>query len=352
MLLQILVLVVLILVNGVFASSEIAFLSVNKLKLKQEVKKKNKKAIKIQKLIDNPSGFLATIQIGITLAGFLASAFAAETFADMIVENLTFVTISASILKPIVVVIVTIVLSYFTLVFGELVPKRLALFYPEKISYFVVNMITVLMKVAYPFVWLLTKSTNVVAKLFGIRDQKEEHMTEEELKMIIAQGKDEGAIESGEKDLIFNIFNFNDTEVKDIMRVKEKVVALPLTIDRKELVDILKKEKYTRLPVYGDNINDIVGVLNVKDLISFFTKDSEYDLKKIIRRPYFIEETEKVDDAFRRMQKDRQGMGIVMRNDTEFVGIVTTEDAIEEIVGNIFDEYDEVESREEKESKE
>lgn len=337
---EIILLIVLIVLNGIFAASEIAFLSLDKYKLKQNVRKKNKKSIKIQSLLNDPSVFLATIQIGITLAGFLASAFAAETFADFIVEKLAITNVSYATVKSIVVVIVTVILSYFTLVFGELVPKRFALAYPEKISYSVVTFISILTKVTYPFVWFLTKSTNVVSKLFGIKEKQEEKLTEEEIKKIIITGKDEGAIESGEKDLIFNIFQFNDTEVYQIMTKKEDMEMIDINAPTKEKIRIIKKSKYTRFPVYENDKNNIIGILNVKELLMHYSKTSDFDLRKIMFEPFFVNKSEKVDDVFRMMQQNRYAMSIVKDEKDKVVGLVTLEDAIEEIVGNIYDEYD------------
>lgn len=341
MLIQLLIVMLLILVNGVFAASEIAFLSVNKFELKQEVKKKNKKAIKIQKLVDNPSGFLATIQIGITLAGFLASAFAAEAFADELVEYFKFLSISANILKPIIVILVTLILSYFTLVLGELVPKRMAMSFPEKIAYNVVNMITVLMKVTYPFVWLLTKSTNIVAKIFGISKNVEEKVTEEEIKAMISTGTDDGTIEEGEKNLIFNVFSFNDVEASKIMTKKENVVSVDVNISNQGLMEKIKNHKYTRMPVYNKEKDNIIGVLNIKDIIVYHKKTKKMEILNIMHEALFVEDTDKADDIFKLMQKRRQGMVIVKDKEENFVGIITMEDVIEEIVGNIFDEFDE-----------
>lgn len=340
MLIQLLIVMLLILVNGVFAASEIAFLSVNKFELKQEVKKKNKKAIKIQKLVDNPSGFLATIQIGITLAGFLASAFAAEAFADELVEYFKFLSISVNILKPIIVILVTLILSYFTLVLGELVPKRMAMSFPEKIAYNVVNMITVLMKVTYPFVWLLTKSTNIVAKIFGISKNAEEKVTEEEIKAMISTGTDDGTIEEGEKNLIFNVFSFNDVEASKIMTKKENVVSVDVNISNQGLMEKIKNHKYTRMPVYNKEKDNIIGVLNIKDIIVYHKKTKKMEILDIMHEALFVEDTDKADDIFKLMQKRRQGMVIVKDKEENFVGIITMEDVIEEIVGNIFDEFD------------
>ncbi len=340
MLIQIIVVIVLILINGLFASSEIAFLSINKIELKQQIKKNNKKAKKIQRLVDNPSSFLATIQIGITLAGFLASAFAAEAFADEIVIYFQFLNIDVGILKTITVIIVTLILSYFTLVFGELVPKRIAMTYPDKIAYFMVGFITILMKVTYPFVYILTKSTNLVSKLFGCGNKKEEKITEEEIKAIILNGRDEGVVEEGEKDLIFNVFNFNDTEAQEIMTKKEDVVSISVDIDKKELMDIIKKSKYTRMPVYNKEKEFVIGILNIKDIIVYHKKYQRLNILDIMHEPIFVDKNDKADDIFRLMQQKNQAIVIVKDENSNMLGIITMEDVIEEIVGNIFDEFD------------
>ena len=341
---EILLLIILIILNGLFASSEIAFLSLNKRKLKENVKNNNKKAIKIKRLLDDPSVFLATIQIGITLAGFLASAFAAETFADRIVGNISISFLSTATLKNVIVVIVTLILSYFTLVFGELAPKKLALANPEKISYFMVNFISILTKITYPFVWLLTVSTNLISKILGIKNKEEERLTEEEIKRIITTGKDEGAIEVEEEKLIFNIFTLNDKEASQIMTKKEDMATIDINIDAKTLLTSIKKFKYTRLPVIeGENV---IGILNVKDLLIYYSKNAKLDLHKVMRKPAFVYENEKIDDVFRMMQKTHQSMSIVKNKDEQVIGLLTVEDAIEEIVGDIYDEYDALPSNE------
>ena len=341
MFIQIILLILLIFLNGVFAASEIAFLSVNKTKLKMDIKAGNKKAQKVQKLIDNPSRFLATIQIGITLAGFLASASAAEAFVSEIVSVIPDIGVSTSVLSTIFLIIVTIILSYFTLVFGELVPKRLAMRYPEKIAYRMVGMISVIMKITYPFVWILTNSTNLVSKVFGIKGENEENkITEEGIRLMIAEGKDSGAIEPQEGEYIFNIFNFNDTEVKSVMTPVGKVVAIEKNISNTELRRVIKDNKYTRIPVYDNTINNIIGILNTKDIILSYVKDQRFTLDKILHKAYFVNESDKIDDIFRNMQKAREAISIVIDEGGNVTGIVTMEDALEEIVGNIFDEYD------------
>lgn len=341
MIVELLLLVVLIGVNALFAASEIAFLSLNRNKVDKEAKSGNKKYVRIQKLLDNPSSFLATIQIGITLAGFLASAFAAETFADYIVSKLSYINVSASVLKTVTVIIVTMILSYFTLVFGELVPKRIAMNSPDKIARFMTNSITVLSKVAYPFVWILTKSTNCICKLFGIKEKEEVKITEEDIKLMVAEGLSKGAIEKGEKELIDNIFKFNDTTIADIMTKREDVIAVDVNDNNSNIINIIRKNRYTRMPVYYDKLDSVIGVLNVKDIIVSYPsiKGKELNIREIMRNPYFVNSTDNIDDVFKDMQEKRIAMAIVMSK-KKVVGVVTIEDMLEEIVGNIFDEYD------------
>lgn len=341
MAIKLILLIILILINALFAASEIAFLSLNKNKVQKSAKEGNKKYIKIQRLLDNPSSFLATIQIGITLAGFLASAFAAETFADYIVQKLSYLNVNMAVLQNIMIVLVTIVLSYFTLVFGELVPKRLAMNSPDKIARFMAGSITILSKIAYPFVWILTKSTNGVCKIFGIKEKEENNVTEEDIKLMVAEGLNEGNIEKDEKDLIYNIFEFNDTEISEIMTKREDVVAVNVNDKPSHIVNVIRKNKYTRMPVYYDKLDSIIGVFNVKDIIVSYPeiKAKGLNLREIMRNPYFVDSTDKIDDVFKDMQQKRIAMAIVMEKQ-KVVGIVTIEDMLEEIVGNIFDEYD------------
>lgn len=342
MLIEVLLLILLIFFNGVFSASEIAFLSINKIKLDNKIQENDKKAKKIKKLIDEPSGFLATIQIGITLAGFLASAFASETFADYIVSYLTFIPLSTSILKSIIVILVTLILSYFTLVFGELIPKKIAIAMPEKIAYKVVNMILILMKLSYPFVFILTKSTNFVCKILGIKEKPEEAISEEELKMILVDSMKKGKIEKGEKELIFNVFNFNDTEIGDIMTSSDKVAYLNINSNLRDVIKLVRKYKYTRFPVFNEAEDEVIGIFNVKDMIIKYNKNNTFDIHNFIREAFFAYEDEKVDDVFKLMQEKAQSMAIILNRENKFLGVATLEDAVEEIVGNISDEYDSV----------
>jgi len=335
---SIILLIILILINGIFSATELAFLSLDKLKLKQDIEKKNKKAIAINKILSNPSSFLSTIQIGITLAGFLASAFAADYFAEYFLEIINISWLSPSILETILVIIITIILSYFTLVFGELVPKRIAINYPHQVAYTFVGLIKVVNYIFYPLIKFLTFSTELICKLLKIKPNNDK-LTEEDIRKMILLGKDEGVIEEKEKDYILNIFNFNDIEVSKVMTPKKDVIMLNLADDLKTNILKIKESKYTRFPVYNKDETNILGIINVKDIIIEHKEASQIDLTKLVRKATTFEYNEKIDDVFRYMQDKNESLCLINKNN-KFIGIVTIEDAVEEIVGNIYDEYD------------
>ncbi|MGB4177882.1 MAG: hemolysin family protein [Halanaerobiales bacterium] len=348
---ELMLLVLLIALNAFFAASEIALISLNENKLRYMAEEGNKKASQLLKILGDPSKFLATIQIGITLAGFLASAFAADTFAEPLVELIkkTQIPVSETVLKNIAVIFITLVLSYFTLIFGELVPTRLAMKKTETISFFVVSPLIALSTVTSPFVKLLSVSTNFVVRLFGIDPAAEEEMvTEEEIRMLVDVGEEKGAIDENEREMINNIFEFDNKEVCDIMTHRTEIVGIPITASIKEIMDIVKEAKFTRYPVYEENIDDIIGILNIKDFIQLTEDRNDFCLKNIIRQPYFVPSSKKADELFRELQSTKTHMAVVIDEYGGTAGIVTIEDLLEEIVGNIFDEYDEEEKEFEK----
>lgn len=340
MLFSIILLIVLIGINGIFSASELSFLSLDKIKLKAEVEKGNKKAISINKILSNPSSFLSTIQIGITLAGFLASAFAADYFAEYFLGIIKLSFLSPSVFRTILVVLITIVLSYFTLIFGELVPKRIAMNNSYKVASTFVNLINVVRVVFNPLIKLLTVSTEFICKIFNIKPN-EDVLTEEDIKKMILLGKDEGIIEEKEKDYILNIFDFNDVDVSNVMTQKKDVVMLNIDDGLKNNILKIKKSKFSRFPVYKDNKNNIIGLLNVKDLVLQHKEEEKLNLISIIRPITKFLYNEKIDDVFRYMQEKNESMCAIYKEE-KFVGIVTVEDAVEEIVGNIYDEYDRI----------
>ncbi|MEH7237525.1 hemolysin family protein [Bacillus sp. JJ1562] len=346
MVVEILILVVLILLNSFFAASEMALVSLNDNKVKMMADSGDKKAILVHRLLSNPSGFLATIQIGITLAGFLASAFAAGSFATYLTAWLTDigVPIAPALLDTISVIVITLILSYFTLVIGELVPKRLALQKAEAISLNAARPLTILSKVTSPFVKLLTLSTNGIVRLFGVDPNAEdENVTEEEIRMMVDVGKERGTIQESEKIMINNIFEFDNKTVSDIMTHRTNIIAIPLDYTLKEIINLVTVEKYTRFPVYDESIDQIVGILHSKELIKFVDDCNEtpFNLKDLLRDPYFVLESKHTNELFKELQKNNIHMAIVIDEYGGTDGIVTIEDLIEEIVGNIFDEYDE-----------
>lgn len=345
MILQLLILLILILLNAYFAATEIAFISLNDAKIQKQAKEGNKKAKQIEKMLKNPSKFLATIQIGITLAGLLSSAFASDTFANILAPflNKVFPSISIEVFKAISIVLITIILSFFTLVFGELVPKRLAMKYYEKIAFSTVGVIRFISIITAPFVKLLTFVTNVISKLFGISEKDEEIVTEEEIKMMIDEGEEDGTIKQEEKEMINNIFEFNDIIVSEVMTHRTDVYAIDVNSKVEDIIEELDDYKYSRIPIYDETIDDIKGILFVKDLLKYFANKKEIEIKDIMREAYFVSENKTINELFKDLQKNKMQMAIVIDEYGGTAGIVTMEDLLEEIVGNIFDEYDEIE---------
>lgn len=347
---QIGVLIILIFLNAFFAASEIAFISLNDAKVAKQAKNGNKKAKQILKMLENPSRFLATIQIGITLAGFLSSAFASDAFASRLapILNNLIPVISISVWQSISIIIITMILSFFTLVFGELVPKRLAMKNYEKIAFATIGIIRFIYMLTVPFVKLLTVSTNVVSKLFGVSEKDEEVVTEEEIKMMIDEGEEKGSIEENEKELINNVFEFNDTTVSEIMTHRTDIYALNIDTNVNDLIEELEEYRYSRIPVYEDNIDEIKGILYLKDLLKYVKSKRNIKLKSIIRPAYFVARSKPIDELFKELQKNNNQMAIVLDEYGGTAGLVTMEDILEELVGDIFDEYDEIENEYEK----
>lgn len=342
------VLIVLILLNAFFAASEMALISLNDNKIRLMAQGGNKKAKKVYDLLAEPSRFLATIQIGITLAGFLASAFAAESFAS----DLTIYLVSLGIPVPVTILdtfslfVITLILSYFTLVFGELVPKRLAMKKADSIAIFAANPLHFLSKATSPFVKLLTLSTNVVVRLFGVNpDENEEEVSEEEIRMMLDTGAERGTIQLSEKLIINNIFDFDDKLVSDIMVHRIHIVALPIDASSEKVIQTAGKESFSRFPLFDKNIDNIVGILHSKDIIPFFSgsKGISLNLTELARKPYFVPTSKKAHELFYEMQQNHVHFAVVVDEYGGTAGIITLEDLLEEIVGNIYDEHDQEE---------
>ena len=346
---RLILLIVLILLNAFFAATEIAFVSLNDAKIDAQAKEGNKKAKKIKKMLENPSKFLATIQIGITLAGFLSSAFASETFASQLapVLNNLIPGISLAAWNTISIVLITIILSYFTLIFGELVPKRLAMKYYEKIAFGTVGVVRFISIITAPFVKLLTASTNLVSKLFGVGEKNEETVTEEEIRMMVDVGEEKGTIDEKEREMINNVFEFDDRVVSEIMIPRTKIYALDMNLTIAQVIEEITDDpdfRYSRIPIYDETIDDIKGIVYIKDIL-LSTKNKNNKVKSLIKEAYYVPETKQINELFDELRKNRKQIAIVVDEYGGTAGIVTMEDILEEIVGEIYDEYDIVQKK-------
>lgn len=345
---EILVILLLLLVNAFFAASEMALISLNDNKIKMMAEQGDKKAKLIHRMLSEPSKFLATIQIGITLAGFLSSAFASESFSDNLVNLIkkTNIPMPESALRTFSVFIISLILSYFSLVLGELVPKRLAMKKAESMSMLSIRPLKILNKIMGPFVNLLTASTNAVVRLFGIDpNSREDEVTEEEIRMMVDVGEEKGVIQETEKLMINNIFEFDNKAVSEIMTHRTEIVGVSEDATFKEVMELVNSELYTRFPVYEESIDNIIGILHTKDLFKYVggVSTEGFSLNKLLRQPYFVPSSKKIDELFVEIKKMKSHMAVVIDEYGGTAGLVTLEDLVEEIVGNIFDEYDEEE---------
>ena len=336
---QLLFQIILILVNAAFASAEIAVLTTNGNKLEKLSQGGDKRAKRLINLISMPAGFLATIQVGITFAGFLASAFAADNFSDYIVNWLVGlgVKIPTDTLNTISVIAITIVLSYFTLVFGELVPKRIAMRSSEKLALKMSGFVSLISTVFTPLVWILTVSTNGILRIFKIDPNKvSSKNTEEEIKLMVEAANNDGNIDNNERELIQNVFRFDDITAADIMTYRIDVVILWLDeIDDWQKTIISSKHSF--YPVCKEDIDDVIGVLSIKHYLVQKDKTKENILEKAIKPPYFVPETVYADVLFYNMKKNRQHFAIVLDERGGFSGIITLNDLLGQLVGDIDD---------------
>ncbi len=341
---QLLLQCVLILINAFFAATETAVVSINENKIRKQAEDGDKRAVQMLKMIDSPTRFLSTIQVCITLSGFLASAFAADTFASMLAGALYgagFTLLSPAALNTVCVILITLLLSYFMIVLGELVPKRIALQNAEKVARFSCSIISAVSKFFTPLVWLLTASTNGVLRLFGVNpDASSEEVTEEEIRMMVDIGSENGAIEQDERAMIENIFEFNNTTAADVMVHRMDVVALHVDDSSEDILNTIRESGLSRFPVYAEDIDDIVGVLNTRDFLLNAQLDAPKPLRALLRPAYLVPETVPADTLFSDMQKQKTHLAVVVDEYGGMSGIVTMEDLLEEIVGNIYDEFD------------
>lgn len=342
----IILLIFLILTNAFFAMCEIAVISFNDNKLKKLASNGDKKAKSLLRMLEEPSKFFATIQVGVTISGFLTSAVAADTFADYFVQLFINTGINPSTLRAISLVVITLLMSYISLIFGELVPKRLAMQDPEKVSYRITKALSILYTTLRPIVALLSFSTNGILRLMGIDpSQRPEEATEEEIRMMIDVGNESGTIEQSEKDMIHNIFDFDDRVVDEIMTHRTEITAVSIDSSLNEIIDVALSEGYSRMPVYYNDIDTIMGVLHIKDLLKLVLESGadNFSVKEYMRKTLYVPESTKCNSLFQEFQKTKIQMAVIVDEYGGTSGIVTMEDLIESIVGNIQDEYDDEE---------
>ena len=336
-------------VNAFFAMSEIAIISLNDAKLHHDAENGDKKAKTLCRLVGEPNNFLATIQVAITLAGLLSSAFAADKYASFftsLIVNSINGAISEGAVHTVVLVILTVVLSYITLVFGELVPKRVAMYYPDRIAYSVSGILSFCYKIFRPFVALLGVSTNGILRLFGINPKEEpESATEENIRMMLDAGNEKGTIEESEKEMINNIFELDDRTVGEVMTHRTDITAVELSVPISEAVDLAISDGYSRMPVYEENIDNIKGIIYAKDLLALIgEKDfSQRRVSDFLRPVSFIPESNSCREAFFEFQQKKIQIAVVVDEYGGTAGIVSMEDLIESVMGNIQDEYDDEE---------
>lgn len=330
--------IILIALNAVFASAEIAVLSVNETKIGKLAEDGNKKAKRLNKLIKEPAGFLSTIQIAITLSGFLGSAFAAEGFSAPLVAWAKSIGIGLSekTLETVAVIVITLILSYFTLIFGELVPKRIAMKKSESLALSISGLLSGISVLFKPVVWLLSVSTNAVLRLLGIdpADEKE-HIGEEEIRMMVEAGSDSGTIDSDEREFIHNVFEFDDLTARQIATHRTELAVLYLREDDGTWEERIKNSRHTYYPVCGDTIDTIVGILNAKDYFCLDDRSRDTVMHTAVRKAYFVPETVKADVLFSNMKKQRQPMAVALDEYGGVTGVVTAHDLVERLVGEI-----------------
>lgn len=335
--LMLLLQVVLIALNAVFASAEIAIISMNDNKLAKMAQEGNKKAIKLAKLTSKPARFLATIQVAITLSGFLGSAFAADNFSDKLVALImkTGINIPEKTLDSIVVILITLILSYFTLVFGELVPKRVAMRKAESLALGMASMITFISKAFAPLVFLLTASTNLVLRLIRIDpDAADDDVSEEDIRMMVDAGSEKGAIDSTEKEFIQNVFEFDDLAVEEIAVHRTEVSLLWMEESVEEWNKTINGSRHTMYPVCDETVDNIVGILNAKDYFRLSDKSKDNILKNAVMPAYFVPESIKADVLFKNMKDSRNTFAVVLDEHGGTTGIITMSDLLEQLVGD------------------
>lgn len=342
--LQLFLIAILTFINAFFSATEMAIVSLNKNKIRMLSEEGNKKAKILEKLMEEPTKFLSTIQVGITFASFLSSAFAATGMSSEFASYLRRYNIAYS--EQIAIIVVTIILAYATLLFGELYPKRIALQSAEKIAMFSVRPIVYISKITLPFIKFLSFSTNLLIRITGFSTENlEEKVSKEEIRSLVEVGQEHGVINETEREMINSIFEFDDKLADEVMTPRTDVYLININKPLEEYLDELLEENYSRMPVYEEDIDNIIGILYMKD---FVTEAYKYgfrnvNIRNILQEPYFVPETKNIDKLFKELKNSKIHMAILIDEYGGFSGVVTIEDLIEEVMGDIDDEYDDYE---------
>ncbi|HET7726832.1 MAG TPA: hemolysin family protein [Candidatus Limnocylindrales bacterium] len=340
--LELLIIATLVLLNGVFVAAEIALVSIRRTRVEQLLEEGKRGAGRVRRLVDDPGRFLAVVQIGVTFIGFLASAFAGVTLSEGLGVVLARTGIDPDTARALALVGVTVILSLVTIVFGELVPKSLALAHPEGFALTLGRPIDLLGRILSPLVRFLTWATNTISRALGADVSRESQITAEELRLIVERGGEQGILEAEEEQMIHAVIELGDRRLHEVMTPRIAIVALPATATFEDAIDRIVEEGHSRIPVYETTVDEIVGILYAKDLLPFLkaTDGERPSLRSLLRTPVFVPESMTIDDLLHEFQRRKVHMAIVLDEYGGTAGLLTIEDLLEEIVGEIQDEYD------------
>lgn len=338
---SIIFLIIIIVIKAIFSAADTAFLYVNKAKISQ-MSKNNRRAKRIKELINNSHKFYGAIEVVITMCELFATFLAEAAFNSVLTIRLMMLSISYEASRILSIIIIAVVLSYVLLLFGAILPKKIARNHPEKMAFLLVNIVWIVAKINTPFEKIISFSAKLFSRIFGIKDSPKDKLTEKEIRMIIREGMDQGIIANSEKEILFNTLKFDDFLVKDVMVPKDKSHFISIADSNEKILENIKKYKHTRIPVFKTSKDNVVGVLNIKDIILDYAENKEVDweLKDIIRDVMFVFENQKIAELFKSMQVNSQSIAIVVNDEKQVKGIITLEDIIEKLVGQISDEYD------------
>lgn len=341
MIYAIFIILIIVLIKAIFSASDTAFTYINRAEIKQ-LSKRDKKAKKIRILMEDSNKFFGIVEVVINMCELLASAVASITIMEYLIDFFEKMQMNINIAVLLSVIIVTVILAYIMLVFGGVLPKRIARNHPKKVAYELIPILWIVAKLNYPFERLIDISTNFFSKLFHIKQEPEERMTEKQLKMIIKEAKEEGVVESTENRILLNTIKANDISVYKIMIPIDETYCINIDNDLDRILNSIKKNAYTRIPVYKSKKTNIIGILNIKDMAIQYAQEKidKEKIERILREPQYIKHDEKIFDAFKSLQKNRQVIGIVCDDENNPIGLISIEDILEKLVGKIFDEND------------